>query len=324
MQKKSESARKKNQSQMAHARCAATRVERHKRVYGELNATPAYGSSALAEKWRKHDAEANDRLASSLETISQDVRQYCAGMFDGDGNIDLDLGPHGASLSVYLYQSRDGGEPPELLHFQSVFGGTIACTRASNGRWRRAWRLKICGRLALLVVLTVIKDHSIVKAPQAVVALNFLLHNSSAYDCVAKLGEAKDFTASLDVPEERLSSPYIAGLWAAEGSVIISKLHVQVNLSQKCCPSLLIALRKRFRGHVSTDGKWTAAANVALEFLDAIRGHVKVEASQKANQIAVVDEYTATIASIGKFKDMEKKKEIAVIAKENLKKLKKQ
>lgn len=97
---------------------------------------------------------------------------------------------------------------------------------------------------------------------------------------------------------------------------------MQVQVSQKICPSVLHALHQRFRGHVS-EGKWVSAANCAIEFLRVIRLPLVEAGGQKVAQLHVIEEYVASIKAIGKFRSMEEKREIAKRAKEMLTKLKK-
>jgi len=253
-------------------------------------------------------------------------REYLAGFFDGDGGVRLSH-PHKGTDNpipvVSVYQSCNTGIPPELELFRQQYPGSYISERKDRKTTtsRRSWELHVAVKSEVTDFLDLVKQHGIVKTPQASIALGYLAMRAvqrhsrvgritSAATCEI-LQEAKGSVSTIEINRDRLTLPYLAGLFAAEGYVgIRSKRNtLTAVISQSKCPRLLRAIREKLGYGSAGSKKLEFSCRDAIKFLTAVRPFIRK--SQKECQIDVVlAHFLAYPPAIGRNRTAEEKDKI--------------
>lgn len=240
----------------------------------------------MAEAWRR---EISDKLGLTkyrpITPKNQPIIDYAALFFDGDGSIAFKDG-----IMIRIAQSQENGTAIVLKYLHFYFGGNIYLSKKDpNPKRRRSSMLTLDAEDAKNFV-SACTSSSIVKKPQLIVARDFLdLKNPTEKqkeDCKTQLSALKNQYGSVKVKSEDLNLPKLAGLFDAEGCVLVEESGTLcVTITQKCCPSLLFAIQSYLGfgsvGLVSI--RWTANADNAVKFLKMIQCF----AIQKTDQIQI-------------------------------------
>jgi hypothetical protein len=207
---------------------------------------------------------ADNRVSSA---VNLDPR-YIAGMFDGDGSINISkVGP--AGKQGYLLKAEISQCNEAFLNtVNASLGGTgkvYKDSRESKYLGETSWTLRFCGKAAK-PLLDIIATHGIIKAKQAHLALKFLdLPRMGAKDAKeqARLAmSALNADKSYEKPMSHMNEPYIAGLFDAEGNVFCSvdekgKKRMYVKITQKSDPAVLQRITDYLGyGTVSEESRW--------------------------------------------------------------------
>lgn len=249
--------------------------------------------------------------------------EYFAGFFDGDGMILHTSN----SMRFRAYQTKEVGKPPELLKAKRYFGGAIRCLKKRAGA-RMPWVLDLTNNADVGPVLRTMSLHGIIKRPQADVGLDYMAHTMTGAECKFALTELKTGYRDVRIDQDRITLPYLAGLFAAEGCVGMYKhkkgfYAIEASISQESCPRLLEAITAKLGFGSISGGKVRMSHNKALEFLGLIRPHMKK--SQKKKQVKLVLNHyrlRPTRWEHGQYRTEEDKRKTEEIA-HQLKKLKK-
>lgn len=155
--------------------------------------------------------------------------QYVAGFFDGDGSIAVEKLSGGYTLRVKLFQSDEN----LIDQFHSAFP-FLHKGKQDRGRNRTEYSLRASGH-QIIPLLLLLKDNSILKYQQVVEATKFLdLVKGDKTEKEAMYTSLKMMKVSSSIkPYERLTVPYIAGLFEAEGSIGLYTRGLRVKLTQK-------------------------------------------------------------------------------------------
>jgi hypothetical protein len=125
-----------------------------------------------------------------------------------------------------------------------LYGGYIYTTKSKHKNRRDTHHLRILSYYAL-PLLHILVDHSIIKRRQVELAIMFILTDDIAKckiysDAITKL---KEECHLVTIPTTRLTKPYIAGLFDAEGSISSKGIGaIKCTIAQTCCPPLLRAI----------------------------------------------------------------------------------
>jgi len=150
------------------------------------------------------------------------VQQFIAGFGDGDASI-LIPPPHKNSFSaaprVHFYQSCDEGVPAELLYVQAHYGGTISVAREREGNIRKSWVLGITHGVE--DVLKAMAEYATIKRSQAALALEYTRASErwQLADNFRQRLEEERISTQFPILVDRLTDAYLAGLFAADGSI---------------------------------------------------------------------------------------------------------
>ena len=219
---------------------------------------------------------------------------YIAGMFDGDGSINVSkVGPHGKEgylLKVELSQCNEAF----LRDMNSSLGGagkmyrdarTAKYTRETNGT------LRFCGQAAA-GVLHLLAQHAVIKAEQARVALRFidLSRRGTGADkeiIRARMKELNADKTAYDKPWDRICPAYIAGLFDAEGNAYLSvdgdmKRRQYVKITQKSDPEILHRITVHLGyGMVREGCRWKIySSEHVASFWATVAPHLRIKTEQ--------------------------------------------
>lgn len=222
--------------------------------------------------------------------------EYIAGFFDGDGTITLKppgkgRGTHPAPYAA-LSQAHNAGEPPELVHVQALYGGTMLKSRDATSARRSTWMLTFSVEGTERLLEDVIARHGIAKRLEAESAIAYL--RSGRVDAQTThdfLVAAKKDRQDIHIDPARITPAYLAGLFTADGTVTLNRGLPFVNIAAKRCIKLLRAIRDKLGyGTVYADAGWIGFHSaVAVQFLEHIRPHLPN--CQKLPQVRLTLEY---------------------------------
>lgn len=228
---------------------------------------------------------------------------------------------------VVVCQSKQVGEPPELKFFQQNFGGRLKKDeRPSTSATRHRWSLTVNKQPGLLHLLSAVAVCGIVKREQAALALAFMLRNphmrTEFRDCITR---SKKQYADVTIDSRRITDAYMAGLFAAEGSVGIYRHHrddrwvPKTTIAQLCCPRLLEAIRETLGFGSVSRGYLHISPRQMEKFFERIRPHM---IGQKVPQIELALEFQGYTIKNGRKRTAEHKSAAEKMAK-RLKEMKK-
>jgi hypothetical protein len=157
--------------------------------------------------------------------MTTEEKQFIAGFVDGDGCIQLSpkYGEHSCPTPyIAMFQSHNAGPAPELIMIQRIYGGTLSEKRGVIGNLRRHWELRVSKMEQVKKMLRDLSKHCAIKAAIASVALALFdeidreARFAHYYDTIRSM---KQDYANIIVQQDRVTLAYIAGLFAAEGSI---------------------------------------------------------------------------------------------------------
>jgi len=248
----------------------------------------------------------------SLLGAMAEARQFLAGFFDGDGTITLKRPATPAQHPrpyAALSQAYNSGVPPELVHVQSRWGGSMLKSRGRTDKRRDTWMLSFDSATTSTLLESVVERHGISKRLEARLALDYI-HSERAnpQEAFDQLVAAKKDRQDLDIDPERITPAYLAGLFVADGTVTLNRGLPFANIAAKRCIKLLRAIRDKLGyGTVYDYAGWIGfnSAN-AVAFLQMIRPHLP--SCQKLPQLVLVLEHAGSSNAIrGKRKTPEEK-----------------
>lgn len=173
-------------------------------------------------------AEAHRMTESDLHGLTirrkhppQRVKEYIAGFIDGDGCFGVEQKTGQSRVSVY--QSQEAGIPKVLLFIQSWYGGSIIKPRRRAATRRLSHSLEIRGPWAVWLMRDFL-EVGILKREQAAEILRMRAMSRGERSSTAKdIQRSKKLTTKQSVQltptDQRLTWPYITGLFDAEGCV---------------------------------------------------------------------------------------------------------
>lgn len=216
---------------------------------------------------------------------------YLAGMFDGDGSVNMSKvgapGKQGYLLKAELSQCNEAF----LKNVNAFFGNTgklYADSRTDKYTKETNHTLRFCG-VAAKPVLEIIASHGIIKSTQAALALDFLdlprVNAGGAKEAVRqRMKELNCDKAAYDKPWERMSAAYVAGLFDAEGHVhdatdATGKRRMYVKITQKSDVRVLDRIRDFYGTGAVADGCcWKIYSRADIDrFRDSVLPHLKLK-----------------------------------------------
>ncbi len=230
------------------------------------------------------------------EIIPEDVKQYCAGVIDGDGSIGYTKN----SASVQISQSYDSGFPPVLLFIKRYYGGSILGYDSKNSKWRKKWLLYNSSR----EILEMIEKYCILKSNQASLVLNLIDTNDTIEqkrlkDEIIETHKTENYQKR-ELDFSTMCPAYIAGLFDAEGCVALYKetkpddeywsaYRVHSSIAQRNSTKLLHGINEYINklGTVTADHLYFQSQPAVLSFLSIIYDYL----IGKKEQADVMNDY---------------------------------
>lgn len=198
-----------------------------------------------------------------VKRISPEMKQFFAGVFDGDGTIGL----YESSLRTSVSQSSiDDNPPPLLVAFMNAYDGSICkYSRLREGKYgvhKPEYCFTLFGK-ECKPLLEVIETYGIIKAPQAKLALECLKRgtNRESSKKIFLSGDDKKFFVEAfsnekkkykDVPidESKVTDAWIAGVFEAEGCVGYRNFDIDLYMTftQHNCIAILHKINEKLGG----------------------------------------------------------------------------
>ncbi len=205
-----------------------------------------------AEQWRTQKSdelgltqEITSHVGNGIE-IPKNIKEYVAGFFDGDGCIDVRMGrKRGGGLRIIFSQSKNETIPEVLTFIQKYYGGKITSRDRSSQKGRendrKEYNLCITAWESKPLLLDLAK-YTILKQPQCEKAILFLETSEKMrilwdhpirIDVATSLKQMKKEYNKAIIDKEKLTNPYLAGMFDADGSVyFMHKTSVRSSIAQ--------------------------------------------------------------------------------------------
>lgn len=206
--------------------------------------------------------------------VSVEDQMTVSSLCDGDACVRLSIA---GNFRVEIAQAQRNGRPEVLQWIASLFpNGTFPnpeAPRNANQRPKHKWT--IFGENAWQF-LNMLATHGIIKAPQAKLIADE--QSTQVRHLFLDLKRMKHIEAyqALEIDPKRVTWPYVAGLFLAEGCVGVyaqknTVFRFMLVISQRASPKLLHEIRKLFgnRGNV-TEEQFRVEKDEAIMFIRAI------------------------------------------------------
>ena len=197
---------------------------------------------------------------------------YIAGVFDGDGSVNVTIVRAGTRVGYVAKAEISQCNREFLEKMNAVFdhaGVVYADPRSAKYNRETNYSLRFVGKKAR-AILHLVERHAILKAEQARLVLGMLdlprLGHGDAKECIrARVSELNAHVPSTK-PFERMCDAYIAGLFDAEGNVYIGPGRRRyVKITQVSEPDILGHVQAHVEcGHVDAT-TWKAYSSRNIE-----------------------------------------------------------
>lgn len=218
--------------------------------------------------------------------VGIDMLRYLGGLFDGDGSFRVHKKNTTWAPIVALSQSHDQGPPPVLIRVQTLLGGALDKQREGDNRRRDAYELKWYSLYDCGTVTKALEPFLVLKRPQARRLLQFIANFGASskkdkYRCEQEMSAAKENYSAVEVAPDDLTIQFIAGLFDADGSIVLSKKGaLQVSITKHSSENMRKAISVHLGYGSVSSGVWIAYGQHAEDFLERIAPYSIVKRSQ--------------------------------------------
>lgn len=227
--------------------------------------------------------------------IPDAVIQYAGGFMDGDGSIGIYTSPGGrrARATINFTQSSASGEPEVFRFLRFFYGGNIYVVDRSvhNSAHRAGYTMHLPSDCIEPFARQVL-SRCVIKPPQLQLLLDYLA--GSVCETVAVEQSKRlhaEYGDQVDLARDRITPAYTAGIFDAEGCVMLREGCLQVCITQKC-PDFLRAVQSVHGGSVRSDASEIRFFGpTAVSLLRAVEPHLHVKKAQVQLALAYVDQY---------------------------------
>jgi hypothetical protein len=223
--------------------------------------------------------------------ITEHFKKYLSGFFDGDGSITVEKSKGGYTLRIKFSQSNENWIDT-IKNYYPFLKKTGYKRNDRNSRKEyelRASGIQIKPLVQDLLKYTILKYEQLIEASKFFELINTRNKNEDKEHIYLKLKELK--VNSQNKPYERLSIPYIAGLFDAEGSIGIYNT-LRVKITQKSDTVILQKIGEMY-------GNLSNIENYAISFYDKnslnFLNDIKQYCIYKTPQILAALKYIDTI-----------------------------
>jgi hypothetical protein len=267
-------------------------------------------------------------MEKEAAVTNEDVYKFIAGFFDGDGSVTIqkpsqkDKTPN---PRVAFYQSNASGIPPELAYIKSFLGGALHREDPRGDNRRQSWKLCFSSFSESKYVLELLQPYVILKRDQVAKALEYLdCSKENPQHHYEYMRDRKRDYQNVEIDTLRICNAYLAGLFAADGSVGIYRAKhgycaVYVQIVKKGCVQLLHAIRDKMGYGSVSQGRWALSGGQTVNFIEGIDRYL---VGQKKAQTDMVVRFQKTRGSQSKKRTVEELAEMDKIM-NDLKRMKK-
>jgi len=219
-------------------------------------------------------------------------KSYIAGFVDGDGSICIGKCNSGFQFKLEITQCNAN----IIQCFNSLFnniGMVYEDNRDEKFLNENARQLRFCGKKAT-VLLNIMIEHGVIKAPQARLGLEYLqiagipgMHSDreAYYNQMKAMNKDK---SSYEKDYSKINNSYIAGLFDAEGNVYYSKtnnkVRYYVKITQKCDPELVSEIRNFLGyGQISPSEVYRirfSSRKTVKDFWERVKEHIIIKKAE--------------------------------------------
>jgi LAGLIDADG-like domain len=202
----------------------------------------------------------------------EDSDQYVAGLFDGDGCISMDSD---TGIVVTISQACDKEVPLVIQYLRHKYDARYTLHKARKDEHRDQHVVSVYDRYAR-ELLTHIAEHSILKVDQARAALSYMNREADRDTVRSYLTASKVFDAYRKVDvyryQDRLTAPYMAGLFDAEGCAVCDPTgRVHNKIYQFSSLKLLELIREHYGGTIHISKKSAEVCWCGIEAVNLYR-----------------------------------------------------
>lgn len=233
------------------------------------------------------------KVKKNVQTVNvtENFKQYLSGFFDGDGSIAIEKMKNGYTLRIKFSQSNESWI--DTIKNYYPFLKKTGYKRRCNSRTEyelRASGVQIKPLVQDLLIYSILKYEQLLEANKFFELINVKNKNEEKEKIYINLKKLK--INSKNKPYERLSIPYIAGLFDAEGSIGIYNKTLRVKITQKSDIIILEQISKIYNSTNNIDNYAISFyGKNSFEFLN----NVKDFCIYKTPQILVALKYINTI-----------------------------
>ena len=224
--------------------------------------------------------------------ITETFKKYLSGFFDGDGSITVEKMIGGYTLRIKFSQSNEKWIDTIKNYYPFLKKSGYKRKDTSRKEYElRASGIQIKPLVQDLLKYSILKYEQLVEATKFFELINTRNKNEEKEEIYLKLKELKTVDDDNKL-YERLSIPYIAGLFDAEGSIGIYNKTLRVKLTQKSNTVILQKIAEIY-------GNINVIDNYAISFYGknsyVFLNNVKEYCIYKTPQISIALKYINTI-----------------------------
>lgn len=175
-------------------------------------------------------------------SIPNYVKQYICAFCDGDGCVKLGRNKREHNYVRIDFTQAGNNEPLVLNFIQNYYGGSITSYQREVKTWRRAWNLRLHVR-DHINFLRDLSSFGIIKKPRADLVLSWYEKGSSSDPVwIERYNGLLTNVRDVEIQKERLTFPYLAGFFDAEGCVQLLEKGsgcISAQFTQTSCPKIL-------------------------------------------------------------------------------------
>lgn len=269
--------------------------------HNTLSELDVYYCEECKRKNRENNFTAQKKAIVNENDVPEMFKQWLAGFFDGDGSIMYQCfkdkntkSPTGFNLNIQFSQTSVGVLKKILKYYPTTL---LYEDARKNETHKPGFVIKYNGIECRKILIDLLK-YSILKKDQLLLGDEILSMTKSPafsnrkYEIFVQMSNMKtnDSYGNVFIDIEKLTIPYIAGLFDAEGCIMLKNRYHTVSLAQDQSPNILKAIADLHDGReAGKDVRWYSQ-NAITSFLSKIEPYLTVKHIQACAMIQYLRE----------------------------------